>query len=402
VLQKSKRTELQLNCEEELFRQEVENADDIRLDLKLFRACRGDQQRYCKDIAYGSSRVKDCLEEHLKDSKFSVECKTEFVAMMERRAGDFRLDAELRESCADDINKVCAYQEEGKERTESEDAKVITCLVNSKDDLQGKACKAAVHKVIQRQSSDIRMDQPLAAACDEDRALLCGGHMPGSASVIRCLQDKRQELNSKCSAQLFDLEKRLAEDIDFQFPLKTICASELKTLCTKVKKGSARVIRCLHRNVDSRDMSDDCRKEVRRSMNRMSQDYRLNFRLAKSCKDEVEGPDAACKGICKGPVEQTCGGTTLQCLQDNIEKLKSDECKEEVFYFMKMEVSDFRNDVMLAEACKLDVVKWCQDVEPGEGRVIECLRNNRCVLSSASAVHNHACQPVPMCSLLQR
>jgi Cysteine rich repeat len=64
--------------------------------------------------------------------------------------------------------------------------------------------------------------------------------------------------------------------------------------------------------------------------------------------------------------------------QDNFEKLESEECKDEVFYFIKMEVSDFRNDVMLAEACKPDVDSHCADVEPGEGRVIECLRMHRC------------------------
>lgn len=30
-----------------------------------------------------------------------------------------------------------------------------------------------------------------------------------------------------------------------------------------------------------------------------------------------------------------------------------------------MEVTDFRNDVILAEACRQDVEKYCKDVEPG-------------------------------------
>lgn len=31
-----------------------------------------------------------------------------------------------------------------------------------------------------------------------------------------------------------------------------------------------------------------------------------------------------------------------------------------------MEVTDFRNDVILAEACRGDVDKYCAKVEPGE------------------------------------
>ena len=41
------------------------------------------------------------------------------------------------------------------------------------------------------------------------------------------------------------------------------------------------------------------------------------------------------------------------------------ECNDEVFYFEKMEVNDFRNDVLLAEACRQDVDKFCKNTQPG-------------------------------------
>lgn len=41
------------------------------------------------------------------------------------------------------------------------------------------------------------------------------------------------------------------------------------------------------------------------------------------------------------------------------------ECQDEIFYFEKMEVNDFRNDVLLAEACRTDVDKHCKNVQPG-------------------------------------
>jgi hypothetical protein len=40
-------------------------------------------------------------------------------------------------------------------------------------------------------------------------------------------------------------------------------------------------------------------------------------------------------------------------------------CFDEVFYFEKMEVNDFRNDVLLAEACRQDVDRYCKHVDPG-------------------------------------
>ncbi len=39
-------------------------------------------------------------------------------------------------------------------------------------------------------SSDIRFDVPLADACFEDRQEFCANVPPGSARVIRCLQDR--------------------------------------------------------------------------------------------------------------------------------------------------------------------------------------------------------------------
>lgn len=79
------------DCQEQLFRQEVENSDDIRLNRPLFNDCRGDQQKFCPDVMLGSNRVKDCLEDHREDKAFSSECKASLEALLARRASDFRL-----------------------------------------------------------------------------------------------------------------------------------------------------------------------------------------------------------------------------------------------------------------------------------------------------------------------
>ncbi len=65
-------------------------------------------------------------------------------------------------------------------------------------------------------------------------------------------------------------------------------------------------------------------------------------------------------------MDRSCGGQVLRCLTENQDKLSTNACKDEVFYFIKMEVNDYRNDAPLAEACRTDVEKHCKKVEPGE------------------------------------
>jgi hypothetical protein len=59
--------------------------------------------------------------------------------------------------------------------------------------------------------------------------------------VIRCLQDAREELSYECRATLFDAEVRMAEDIDFKYPMKRACTAEIQGFCAGVQHGHARV-----------------------------------------------------------------------------------------------------------------------------------------------------------------
>ncbi|CAI5986739.1 unnamed protein product [Closterium sp. NIES-65] len=159
------RSSVNWDCQAELFRQEVENADDIRLNVRLFKgascpspltpsamphttlpvnpatthtplpanslhspftpphspppnsscvahmgaACLEDKRRFCADVVPGDARVKDCLEAHRRDSDFSTPCKEEVERMMEHRASDFRLDPGLRKYCHRDIVEVRSW-----------------------------------------------------------------------------------------------------------------------------------------------------------------------------------------------------------------------------------------------------------------------------------------------------
>ncbi|KAF5829593.1 hypothetical protein DUNSADRAFT_15858 [Dunaliella salina] len=234
-----------------------------------------------------------------------------------------------------------------------------------------------------RAGSNVLFDSGLATACKEDRAALCGDVEAGSARVIRCLQDHRSSLNTKCAAALFDHEVHISEDIDFNHQLKKTCAYEVSELCKEMPHGHGRIIRCLERELDNTDMSKECKAEVEAVMSVQAKDFRLDTRLKGACEQDI---NALCAHVCNAAPGQVCGGSVLHCLQENQEKISSQTCQDEVFYFQLMEVKDFRNDVILAQACRQDVETFCKNIEPGDGRVHICLRQNKDQLSEPCRV----------------
>jgi hypothetical protein len=98
-------------------------------------------------------------------------------------------------------------------------------------------------------------------------------------------------------------------------------------------------------------------QEVSRYEKSMSQDYRLNWRLRNDCRQDAE---VLCPDACRTSVGNACGGLMLRCLMDNKEKLKKEACRQEVFYFIRMDVclislSDFANHIGALLSLKLHI-----------------------------------------------
>jgi hypothetical protein len=58
-----------------MFRQDVENADDVRLSVRMFQACLPEKHEFCADIEPRNARVKECLEENKGKTGFREECR---------------------------------------------------------------------------------------------------------------------------------------------------------------------------------------------------------------------------------------------------------------------------------------------------------------------------------------
>jgi hypothetical protein len=104
------------------------------------------------------------------------------------------------------------------------------------------------------------------------------------------------------------------------------------------------------------------------------------FAVAAVAAEQRPGRD-----VCRADVERLCkdvqpgGGRIAQCLKDN-EASVSPACKEHL-----AKVSERMHERMQAfdQACKGDVDQYCKDVQPGHGRMVRCLRDNEAQLSGS-------------------
>jgi hypothetical protein len=97
-------------------------------------------------------------------------------------------------------------------------------------------------------------------------------------------------------------------------------------------------------------------------------------------------------GVCKADVERLCPdaqpghGKVMRCLQGKEDQVSA-ECKAHL--------EEMHQKFQAAkEACKPDVQKFCQDVQPGRGKIFQCLQQHEAELSDAcKAQHRPGAAP---------
>lgn len=380
-------SKLHWDCREQLHLNAIANAGDIRLSTRMFLTCLEDKKTFCPLVEPGYSRAITCLEGHRGLPGFSNDCRQMLENAMSERSMDFRLEPNMKEACKEDIENTCGVELDQLNRSIKEKAKVEDdglvsgCLQDYRLELQNPECALAVKVTMVRAAEDERFDVSVSISCAEDRRNFCQNVEPGSARVWACLQRMRSKLSSDCKLALFDSEVSAAESIDFQYPLKTACHREMSHFCRKIPHEHGKVIRCLQENEMHALFSEECRDELRQHDHHAAHDYRLKSRLKNLCSDVIH---ELCRTV-NCPADGLCGGLMLQCLTNQVNNINNTGCRNEVLYYQRMEVLDFENDVMVAEACHKDVDKFCKNVLQGVGRMHECLNNHLHQLSPACA-----------------
>ncbi|MDA8169315.1 MAG: cysteine rich repeat-containing protein [Nitrospiraceae bacterium] len=90
-------------------------------------------------------------------------------------------------------------------------------------------------------------------SCNADIQKFCGNLIPGSAKILKCLDDNLSSLSSGCKARverhILNVESRLRN-----------CQNDIREFCPDVKPGSGAIVRCLLKNENNISMK--CASEL--------------------------------------------------------------------------------------------------------------------------------------------
>ncbi|CAI5966169.1 unnamed protein product [Closterium sp. NIES-64] len=408
------RNSLNWECLAELFRQEIESSEDIRLNTRLFKACLEDKRRFCPDVLPGDARVKDCLESHLHDSDFSKTwaaltspfppssplpfsfsfqpllppfhfSKGEFEHMMERRASHFCLD----------VNKVkfehmmerrAAGKVEFEHMMERRETLMLPLsyspplsLISSPHfpPLAPPRSKVEFEHMMERRASDFRLDFNLRKYCAEDISTTCYQDAEDVVDVANrdaktCYQDPED---------VVDVANRDAKVIEC---LQGYCG-ELTPLPSLPSSPSPRCSSPQTCYQDAEDAVDVANRDVKTCYQDAEDVVDAANRDAKTCYQDAE--DVVDVGnrdakTCYQDAEDVVDvanrdAKVIECLQDYRGELKDPRCRQQVHQLTKRASEDIRFNRPLAQACKDDSAKLCKDVPPGHARVLLCLQEHR-------------------------
>jgi len=152
------------------------------------------------------------------------------------------------------------------------------------------------------------------------------------------------------------------------------CRLDIPKFCNKIQAGEGRIVACLKKHfVNSKSqLSMSCKEHIGGIIEDAAKtDIRLDTTLFAACRQDI---DHSCKSSSDNEGD---GGSVEECLKGLFQRgeLKSVICKTEVAQLIQSTLVDIHVDPLLNRACAIDLMKICDGIPPGEGRLIACLLN---------------------------
>jgi len=377
------RKDISQDCAAAEFQNQAIQAADIRAHPKAMQVCASSIDKLCKDVHMGEGRVWACLEQAKDNPEMAGDCVVVVKEHINLKHTEFNLNPLLSKLCVLDARQLCPNEMIAADAKDfTSDGKVMTCLMGQAVAVTNMACKASLRRKTSQRVANFQLDPLAKLACAKDVATLCSSEKDkGSGLEQTCLQRNIQKLSDACRKKQMFYMGLGSSDIRISADLSKACASAQKTFCSDEHEGGGRVILCLLDNMHHKEIEPSCRKALVAEQQKRRQGIEFNPALMNNCQKDIDALEK--NGTCK---QAHGGGTRIECLTRNADKIKDPSCHASVERVMRFQSADLRAKPGMETACKQDIERLCKGIDAGAGRWHSCLRNN------ISAVQSPECK----------
>ncbi|PIO28420.1 hypothetical protein AB205_0184850 [Aquarana catesbeiana] len=226
TLQDLKEQRVSLKCRKQLRVEELEMSEDIRLEPKLYDACKTDITSICPNIPFGNAQIIECLKESKK--QLSPTCHQKIFKLQETEMMDPELDYTLMRVCKQMIKRFCS---------DTDPKNILLCLKQNKNtETMDPKCKQMITKRQITQNTDYRLNPILRKSCKADIPKFCQTIINNARDdteleglVISCLKLKYadQRLSPDCEDQIRVIIQETALDYRLDPQLQMQCSEEV-------------------------------------------------------------------------------------------------------------------------------------------------------------------------------
>lgn len=191
--------------------------------------------------------------------------------------------------------------------------------------------------------------------------------------MVECLRQNShdREMSPECRDIIKERQVESAESFVLDADLSKYCKADAQKYCkVELQKAELKgtdeagdVFSCLVDNLMKKmKINQQCEDFIRRREAEAAMDLDLNPQVAQHCQDEMA---RVCPDV--NPDDM------LDCLKDNVPKIMSKACVEEVKKLIVEGIEDVHVDPHLETTCSRDIRTFCQDLPKKSGNVVLCL-----------------------------
>lgn len=404
------------------------------------QACAVDLEKYCSTVAPGEGRLAYCLIAHA--DKRTPSCAAAIDDARTQAENLINKIDQAVETCSPDIAQHCGGTEPGEGRIAQcllEQREVLSegcghvvdklanvifpAVQNMADNAENPVENADTSPAPAQQASEADAVTPVLAALDDKVAAMlekgkqacavdlenyCSTVAPGEGRLAFCLIAHADKRTPSCAAAIDEARSRAESIINEIDQAAETCTPDIDTHCAGTEPGEGRIAQCL---LEQRDvLSEGCGNVVDKLANMIfppiqnvaddSGDVPADSGAAVEDTAQASSPnvleelDAKVAAMvekgsqgCAEDIKQYCAnvapgeGRIALCLAAHADK-RTQSC-EQALGEVGREADDIINEIDQAvETCAPDIAAQCAGTVPGEGRIAECLMQQRSTLSS--------------------